>query len=119
MSFDPKDFIKISKELSSGATEAHYRSIINRAYYGVFGYIKKQLVVYVEGASVHQEIINNLKHSSNINEKKAGSRLESLFKQRKDADYKYDKEIRKCNCAFTISNAEEIIKLFDSKVDLE
>jgi hypothetical protein len=39
MSFEPKSFIDISKELKSGNTEAHYRSLINRAYYGVFGHI--------------------------------------------------------------------------------
>lgn len=117
MSFNPKDFIEISKELSIGVTEAHYRSIINRAYYGVFGYIKKQLPIYVENASVHQEVINNLKRSPNINEKRIGSKLESLFKNRKDADYKYNIQIKKCNCEFVISDAEAIIKLFDSKDD--
>lgn len=117
MSFNPKDFISISKELSNGTTEAHYRSIINRAYYGVFGYIRMQLPISVRDASVHQEVIDSLKRSPNITEKKIGSKLESLFKNRKDADYKYNIPIRKCNCDFVISDAESIIRLFDSKND--
>ncbi|MDP3643061.1 MAG: HEPN domain-containing protein [Bacteroidota bacterium] len=118
MSFEPKEFIKISKELSVGETEAHFRSLINRAYYGVFGYIKKQLPINAFDASVHQEVIAALKRSTKINEKKAGSRLETLFKRRKDADYKYDIEIHKNTCHYIISDAEEIIKLFDTK-DIE
>lgn len=118
MSFEPKDFIKISKELNNGSTEAHYRSLINRAYYGVFGYIRKQLSLYTDNASVHQELINVLKRSTIVNERKAGFKLEILFKKRRDADYKYDTEIKKCNCTYTIPEAEEIIKLFDSK-DIE
>lgn len=115
MSFEPKDFIKISKELSNGASEAHFRSLINRAYYGVFGHIRKQLPIFVQDASIHQEVINVLKRSANINEKKVGSRLETLFKKRKEADYKYNIEICKHSCNYTISEAEEIIKLFDNK----
>lgn len=115
MNFEPKDFINISKELSSGSTEAHYRSIINRAYYGVFGHIKKQLPIYVLDASVHQEVIRALKRSPDVIEKKVGSRLETLFKKRKDADYSYNIPVRKDSCSFTILEAEEIIKLFDSK----
>lgn len=118
MSFEPKDFIEISKELNKGSTEAHYRSLINRAYYGAFGYIKKQLHIYVEGASVHREVIRVLQRSPNINEKKIGSKLESLFKKRKDADYKYNIEILRHSCNFTISDAEAIIKLFDER-DIE
>ena len=115
MSFEPKDFIIISKELNNGSTEAHYRSVINRAYYGVFGYIKNKLPIYTEDASVHKEVINYLKRSPNINEKKSGSRLETLFLKRKDADYKHNITIQKSTCNFTIQEAEEIIKLFDKK----
>lgn len=115
MSFEPKSFIDISKELKSGNTEAHYRSLINRAYYGVFGHIRKNLPVYASDVSVHQEVINYLKRSPNLNEKKIASRLETLFKKRKDADYKYSLEIKSSSCDFVISEAETIIKKFDLK----
>ncbi len=114
MSFDPQKFINISKELQSGQTEAHYRSIINRAYYGAFGHIRNSLEITVIDASVHQEVIKTLINSSEIERKKAGKRLETLFKKRKEADYKHKTEIKAHNCQFCINEAEEIIKLFDS-----
>ena len=115
MSFDPQRFIEISKELQSGKTEAHYRSIINRAYYGVFGHIRNNLNIVEFNASVHQKVIQTLVNSTDITKKKAGKRLETLFKKRKDADYKHKTEIKAHNCQFCINEAEEIIKLFDSK----
>jgi len=113
--FNPKDFIKISVELENGNTEAHYRSVINRSYYGAFGYIKKKLGSANFSFSVHQEIINTLLNSVSINQKKAGKRLETLFKNRKDADYNHFKEIKKFNCDYCVREAEEIIRLFDLK----
>jgi len=114
MNFDPQKFIDISKELQSGQTEAHYRSIINRAYYGVFGHIRNNLGITVFDASVHQEVIRTLIRSSAISKKKAGKRLETLFKKRKEADYNHRNEIKGHNCQFCINEAEEIIKLFNS-----
>jgi uncharacterized protein (UPF0332 family) len=117
MNFEPKNFIDISKELKNGKTEAHYRSVINRAYYGVFGHIRKHLPIYVTDGSVHQEVISYLKRSTDLNEKKIARRLESLFKKRKDADYKYNFEIKSNSCDFVISEAESIIKKFNEKDD--
>lgn len=114
MSFDPKSFINVSKELKTGITEAHYRTTVNRAYYGVFGHIRNKLGLYVDNASAHKELIKSLRNSPKINEKKAGSRLETLFKKRKDADYKYNLEIKQNTCDFTIQEAEAIIDLFDN-----
>lgn len=115
MSFEPKTFIDISKELKTGNSEAHYRSLINRAYYGVFGHIRKNLPISVSDASVHQEVINYLRRSPNINEKKLASRLETLFKKRKDADYKYFIEFKSSTCDFIINEAETIISKFELK----
>jgi uncharacterized protein (UPF0332 family) len=115
MNFEPKSFIDISKELQAGNTEAHYRSLINRAYYGVFGHIIKNIPLSVSNASVHKEVINYLRRSPNINEKKVASRLETLFKKRKDADYKYNIKIKSSSCAFVIHEAETIISKFESK----
>lgn len=115
MSFDPQRFIDISKELQSGQTEAHYRSIINRAYYGAFGHIRNNLGIAVFDTSVHQEVIRTLINSTEISKKKAGKRLENLFKKRKEADYLHRIEIKAHNCQFCVNEAEEIIKLFDSE----
>jgi len=114
MKFDPLDFIEISKELQSGKTEAHFRSIINRAYYGAFGHIRNNLGIVVFDASVYQEVIRTLINSTEITKKKAGKRLETLFKKRKEADYKHLIEIKAFDSQFCIDEAGEIIKLFES-----
>lgn len=116
MKFDPKEFIKVSRYLNGGGTEAHYRSIINRAYYGVFGYLRESLSVNSTGLSVHQNVIDALKHSNNINERKLSKRLETLFKKRKDADYKYHAPVNTYLCEFCLKEAEEILRLYDGSV---
>ncbi|GHT40138.1 hypothetical protein FACS189437_05340 [Bacteroidia bacterium] len=117
MRFNPKDFIKISKELKTGHTEAHYRTLINRAYYGAFGHIREQLPIYTDGISVHREVLRFLQYSSNENEQKVGEKLKYLFQQRIDADYKYNIEIKRFLCDDIISAAESAILLFDKKDD--
>ena len=71
MSFDPVDFLKISKELLSGDSEAHYRSLINRAYYAAFGHVRNKLHISVSDGSVHKAVIQRLKTSRSPKMKKA------------------------------------------------
>jgi uncharacterized protein (UPF0332 family) len=118
MKFNPADFIKISKELKTGSTEAHYRTLINRAYYGAFGYVKERLPLYTDGVSAHRELIRFLNNSPNENDNKIGEKLRFLFESRIKADYKYTIEIKSFLCQYIISEAEEIIFLFDEKDDL-
>jgi uncharacterized protein (UPF0332 family) len=113
MAFDPRTFLKVSKDLQAGTTEAHFRSIINRAYYGAFGHIRNRLSIFVDDGSVHQEVIKTLANSTSMNQRKISKRLETLFKKRKDADYKHREEIKQHNCQFCINEAEDIIKNFD------
>ncbi|MEQ8811238.1 MAG: HEPN domain-containing protein [Imperialibacter sp.] len=114
MQFDPKSFIQVSKDLESGQTEAHFRSIINRSYYAAFGYIRNSLGIHTEDGSVHQATISTLMGSVNTSHKIAAKRLETLFKLRKEADYKHNKPMQAWRCESVISDAEAIIKLFDT-----
>ncbi|GCC52432.1 hypothetical protein SanaruYs_26690 [Chryseotalea sanaruensis] len=113
MAFDPRTLINVSKELQTGTTEAHYRSIINRAYYGAFGYIRNKLSIFVDTGSVHMEVIKTLANSESVNKRKISKRLETLFKKRKDADYKHNEQVKLHNCKFCIDEAEDLVKLFD------
>jgi uncharacterized protein (UPF0332 family) len=118
MSFEPDSWIKISKELhSTGKTEEYYRSAINRAYYGTFGFLKKRLNVLSVGPSVHKDVIRSLSESPKLNEKKAGKKLEVLFKNRTEADYNYNAEIKGNTSEFSIKEAEKIIELFLEEPD--
>lgn len=113
MSFNPQTFLTVSKELLSGSTEAHYRSVINRAYYGAFGHIRNRLAIFVDHGSVHQAVINSLRRALSIQKRQAAARLEKLFEKRKEADYEHRHEVKAHNCHFWIKEAEDIIKLFD------
>jgi len=115
MNFDPRDFISISKELKNGDSEAHIRSMIGRAYYGAFGYAKSKIDFYDESLSVHFKLIELLKKSIYPNQQRAGKILEELHKTRKKADYKYNISIKKNSCVYTISNAEQVIRLMEKE----
>jgi uncharacterized protein (UPF0332 family) len=113
MSFQPSSFIKIAKELEAGTSEAHFRSVVNRAYYGALGYLKNNLPILSISPTIHNDVIRSLKNSPKLNEQKAGSILESLFKKRKDADYDYNIQFNSRYCSYSIKDAEKIIELFD------
>lgn len=119
MPFDPRTFIDVSKDLRSGDTQAHVRSIINRAYYGVFGYLKNDLGIYSEGISVHKEVCDALMRSISVNKQIAGKRLESFFVKRKEADYKHNSTFPTTSKDYYIREAEEIIRLYNTPDDEE
>ena len=109
MNFNPHTFITVSRDLKAGNSEAHYRSSVNRAYYGAFGHVRERLSIYVADHSVHQAVISTLKRSKSLEYKKIGSRLEVLFKKRKEADYDYRRTINQNSCDYCINEASDII----------
>lgn len=114
MTFNPALFIDVAKDLNQKAkTEETYRSIVNRAYYGAFGYIKARLGFADFGTSTHQKLIDILQQSPDKNTKIIGKKLEALFLKRKMADYKYDEEVKNHSCEYCIQEAEKIIDLFN------
>jgi uncharacterized protein (UPF0332 family) len=115
MSFDPREFIDIATELDDDDNESHVRSLINRAYYGAYGYAQlKAKIPCTYDESGHRKLISYLKNiPDNKNAYKAGQTLESLFDKRKDADYHYDICIKKNANTFTIKDAKYVIELID------
>lgn len=119
MTFDPKTLIEISQELSIGNTQAHLRSVINRAYYGVFGYLRNDLRIYSEGSSVHRDVYETLIRSLSVNKKIAGKKLEGFFLKRKEADYKHHLTFPESSKEYWIKEAQEIIRLYNTPDDEE
>jgi len=113
MTFSPHTFITVSRDLKAGNSEAHYRSSVSRAYYGAFGHVREGLSIYVADHSVHQAVIGALKRSKSLEYKKIGSRLEVLFKKRKEADYDYRRTVNRNSCDYCISEACDIIDTYD------
>jgi uncharacterized protein (UPF0332 family) len=113
MMFNPQTFITVSRDLKAGNSEAHYRSSISRAYYGAFGHLREGLSIYVADQSVHQAVIDTLKRSKSLEYKKIGSRLEVLFKKRKEADYDYRRNINQNSCDYCINEARDIVDRYN------
>lgn len=113
MYFNPIDFLKIAEDLSKGNTEAHYRTSISRSYYAIFGMIRTRYNFFVpKGLSVHQKLIDHLKSSPVPEERTLGSRLETLFTHRKNADYEYERKSLESFPVNSITLAKSIIELF-------
>jgi len=114
MNFDPSLFINVAKELNSTAkTEESYRSVVNRAYYGAFGYLKNKLNIADYGPSSHQTLIDCFRVSFDREQRIIGKKLEALFENRRHADYKYNIEFKGHSSQYCIEEAEKIIEMFN------
>jgi hypothetical protein len=91
---NPQEFVALAQELSAGATEAHARSAVSRAYYGMFHYtcqfIESLGVSLPRGASAHEKASVCLQHSNDALLTSAGRELNSLRSIRNAADYRLD-----------------------------
>ncbi len=99
MSFDWKDYTKLAEKLynevnKNSMEEAYNRSVISRAYYGVFCLSRNKagLEFYIprrntNDPGVHRKVINHYKNSSKLEEKQAGKILDELRIMRNKADY--------------------------------
>jgi len=98
MSFDWKDYIKLAEKLynevnKNSMEEAYDRSVISRAYYGVFCLLRNKagLEFYrprnTNDPGVHRKVITHYKDSTKLEEKQAGKILDELRIMRNKADY--------------------------------
>ncbi|RLE07347.1 hypothetical protein DRZ78_03135 [Candidatus Aerophobetes bacterium] len=94
MSFDWRDYIRLAEDLMRHNEEAYARTVISRAYYGVFCLSRNKAGFrnYKE-SNVHQKVIKHYQKSKNDNEQYVGKVLDDLRKERNDADYNEDKVI--------------------------
>ena len=112
MRFSPEDFLRVSEDILAGdGSEAHYRTVVNRAYYAAFGYAVEEFGLKVFDGSVHRVTYNTLKNSTQTEYINAGIKLELLFKKRKEADYNYSVRIKRHTSEYSIKEAKEIIQL--------
>jgi uncharacterized protein (UPF0332 family) len=91
---NPEQFITLASELADGATEAHYRSAISRAYYGVFHTARRLLqdmgIRLPKGEQIHMKVTFCLHDCGDALAVEAATELESLRNQRNRADYELD-----------------------------
>lgn len=94
MNFQGKEIFEYAKHINNEAvsfpvdkrhlSQAAYRAVINRSYYGAFIQSRDFLNIVDTSGSVHGSIGSALKSKN----RQVGNSLSGLLKLRKDADYK-------------------------------
>jgi len=110
MSITGKDFLEYARHINSEAisfpadtrnlSQAAYRTIINRSYYGAFIYAREFLNITDTGITAHGSVGTALKNKN----RQIGNNLSDLLKHRKDADYK-------THLTFSARTSKEAIRL--------
>ena len=106
---DPIEFFNIAVRLyeKSGKHDcAMARTCINRAYYAAFLVAREKYKIKNTDVSVHKSVINECKKRY----RKLGNQLEDLFMNRKDADYKLEKNLTKRDAGKAIGLATDILE---------
>jgi uncharacterized protein (UPF0332 family) len=107
-------FLTLAAELASGATEAHYRSAVSRAYYGAFHVARRLLedvgVHLPKGEQVHAKATYCLQDYGEANAGEAADDLETLRNERNRADYDLDRTVYQQRVAETeVKKAQQIV----------
>ncbi len=97
MSFDWKLYVQLAEELvndqkTAGLREAYCRSAMSRSYYGVFCTARNLLLLINKGIVIpivdtHKFVRERYLLSPDKIQRKIGTNLQRLWKERKDADY--------------------------------
>jgi uncharacterized protein (UPF0332 family) len=94
-----EELLTVAAELVVGATEAHHRSAVSRAYYGDFHVARRLLVevgVHVpKGEQVHAKVIYCLQDCGDEDAAEAADEFVTLRNERNRADYDVDRLIYK------------------------
>jgi len=122
MTFDWRLYVDLADELTtyhrtSSFQDAYYRTAISRAYYGVYHLAKKILIdkgCVLPPKSQHQFVRDTLLASTVRTERRIGTHLSRLWKDRVDADYKEVASIDKSRATTTYMMAKNTLELINS-----
>lgn len=120
--FDPRRLLDIAEHLLDEKPQpesARKRSIANRSYYGVYGYLVLRICEeqnrprsdLFEGQGHHTELASLLRHPA-LKPAKAG--LNALRKKREKADYDYYADFTREDAESMIDTAHDAVSALDS-----
>ncbi len=122
MSFQGKENFEYAKYIYDEAirfspaerhlSQAAYRTVVNRSYYGAFIQSRDFLNIVNTGLSVHADVVTALQSR----DKQKGNNLFSLLKLRKDADYKTHLTLSAKETKEAIRLASKILIYIDDKM---
>jgi uncharacterized protein (UPF0332 family) len=116
----PNDFVDLAARLSNGNNEAEFRTSVSRAYYGTFHAAVQILVeagiLLPVGPESHHKVRLCLLECGEPAGFRAGSRLQTLRKQRNIADYDLQDSINQDekNAKSQVEIARLILRLLDT-----
>jgi uncharacterized protein (UPF0332 family) len=104
--------------VAAGATEAHHRSAVSRAYYGAFHVARRVLeelgVRLPKGEQVHAKAVYCLQDCGDANSAEAANELVALRSERNRADYDLERLVyRKREAATQVTKARTIVMILD------
>jgi len=103
---DPNYFLDTAKRLRRHAQhEGDWRSAVSRAYYSVFLTLRQPLEKVFGPGLLHEKVIKELQSSTNPDIRSLGDQLRSFKRQRADADYDMEREIREQQADDALSTA--------------
>lgn len=88
--FNWLSYLDVAENLMLGGSEAHFRSAVSRAYYGVFGETRSRLEgqgIRFQRENIHHKVIKWLKDQPQDSVVQIGVELDRLRVKRNHADY--------------------------------
>lgn len=109
-----EQFLAVAHQIfRDAATEAQYRTVVNRCYYAAYRYILDHPCTdgfeLTKGRSAHQQLIEFLAESDDAALQHVSDLLRYLHRQRKDADYSPLGGLWRTVTVDCVATAEEII----------
>jgi uncharacterized protein (UPF0332 family) len=112
-----RGFLDVADQLSTDATEGHWRSAVSRAYYAAFHAARTVMegcgfaVPRAEGA--HQHLILRLQNCGHPDVEDAGRKLEELRRARNHADYDLSRPQDQAIALHRVHVASNLLALFE------
>ena len=115
---DETGFLNVADALSTGDTEADWRSAISRAYYAAFHKARRLLLLSgfrtPRADQAHAYLWLRLSNSGHPDVNNAGRDLNHLRGSRNRADYDFDTPIGQMEALDLVQSATDIIQLLDT-----
>ncbi len=117
MTFDPYEFINISRSLdTANKSEGEYRTAVSRAYYGILLLAREELLARGKIPKIVDRTVHH-KVSASFNFKPyrhdgVRSRLDSLYRDRVIADYEVEPKIGQKVLKRSLNKVDYILDVF-------
>jgi hypothetical protein len=115
MPFNWENYINIAKELFEGHSEAHFRSSISRAYYGIYNIVvvavKEKYKEYNIEDENHGNLFKFLISREDADDVFIGAMLDKLRINRNKADYNSNDPVEKRDAQIVLKNTDEILNM--------